>query len=193
VFIAEKDIGDLGPGGKPNEKLHSDTRFCRSPVVGGPIKIGFLRELMARDPTYQDRLRMEQIMQTVAQKRSYFLPMDRERAWPLDARMAMFVLEAGGSGPEFTRDRTEPRQACRLMGTICENNPRSLSHAIVYVRDTTPGHMGFICQTTLTVDSKVVLNCEDAYGETTRILCRVGRSRPYMKGWSEGVLHTSEV
>ena len=131
---------------------------------------------------------MEHLMQATTERRSPTTPMDRERAWPLDARMAMFVLEAGGCGPEFIRDRAHPRQACRIMGTVCDSGPRSLAHSIVYVRDLTPGHMGFICQSDLPVGSTVTLNCTAEEGGLVHAECQIGRSRRFMRGWSEGVL-----
>ena len=81
--------------------------------------------------------------------RSLFRNLDR--TWPLDARMAMFVLEAGGQDPQFVRERHSPRQACRIIATVCGSDPRSLAHWIVYIRDMNDGHLGFISQTNLTV------------------------------------------
>jgi len=127
-------------------------------------------------------------MQTLTQRRPDLFPLDRERAWPLDARMAMFVLEAGGHGPQFVRDRAEERQSCRIIGTVCDSDRASLKHSIVYVRDVTPRHMGFICQSPLPVGTTVWLNCSDENGQSIRTPCRVGRARQFMSGWTEGVL-----
>ncbi len=131
-------------------------------------------------------------MQVLLQQRSHILPIDRERSWPLDARMAMFVLEAGGQDPQVTRDRGSPRQTCRIIATVCGPNPRSLSHSIVYVRDINDRDMGYICQTPLPVGQTVWLNCSNDDGESIRTPCRIGRSRQFMSGWNEGVLHVSE-
>jgi len=134
---------------------------------------------------------MEQHMQATTGRRSHILPLDRERAWPLDARMAMFVLEAGGADPQSTRDRIEPRQPCRIIGTLRGPDPRSPTHSIVYVRDTAPGYMGFICQSDLPVGSTVWLNCATEDGQSVRTQCHIGRSRAFMQGWNEGVLQLS--
>lgn len=131
-------------------------------------------------------------MQATTEKRSHILPLDRERAWPLDARMAMFVLEAGGHAPESMLERHEPREACRIIATVCGQDPRSLTHSIVYVRDITPGHMGFICQSELPVGTTLSLNCVTEDGQTVRSACQIRRSRSFMKGWHEGVLHLGQ-
>jgi PilZ domain len=115
--------------------------------------------------------------------------LNRERTWPLDARMAMFVLEAGGAGPTFTRHRSVPRHACRIMGTLCNDDPKSLTHSIVYVRDISDGNLGFISQHNLPIGQTVWLNCTVNEGAPVRTPCRIGRSRAFMKGWHEGVLH----
>src|SRR6476469_6064293 len=127
-------------------------------------------------------------MQATTEKRSHILPQDRERAWPLDARMAMFVLEAGGNDPEQPRERNQPRQTCRIIATVTSPDSRSLTHAILYVRDTTTGHMGFISQSKLPVGSTVWLNCADESGQKLHAECQIGRSRAFMSGWNEGVL-----
>src|SRR4051812_37484700 len=58
-------------------------------------------------------------MQVLTHTRSHSQPLDRERTWPLDARMAMFVLEAGGQPAPNERDRSAARQPCRIIGTLC--------------------------------------------------------------------------
>jgi hypothetical protein len=132
---------------------------------------------------------MEHLMQALTHRRSHFSAQDRERTWPLDARMAMFVLEAAGHDPETIRERAQERHACRIIATVCGPDRRSLSHSILYVRDITPGHMGFICQSDLPVGATVSLNCTTEEGQNIRGECRIGRSRQFMQGWNEGVLH----
>ena len=131
-------------------------------------------------------------MQALIEQRSHVLPQDRERAWPLDARMAMFVLEAGGQDPQFIRERQSERQPCRIIGTICGLHSRSLAHAIIYIRDMNDGHLGFICQSNLPVGERVMVHCATEDGQTVRLECRIGRSRSFMQGWNEGVVHVSE-
>src|SRR3954462_1579121 len=104
------------------------------------------------------RLRMELVMQAILEQRSHVLPIDRERTWPLDARMAMFVLEAGGQNPQIVHERHSERQPCRVIGTVCGPNPRSLMHSIIYIRDMNDGHLGFICQGDMAVGKTVVLH-----------------------------------
>src|SRR3954463_5915372 len=118
---------------------------------------------------------MELDMQLLSEQRSHILPLDRERAWPLDARMAMFVLEAGGQDPQFIHERESERQACRIIATVCGQDPRSLTHSIVYVRDISDGLLGFICQSSLAVGKTVVLHCVDETGRSHRLPCRIGR------------------
>lgn len=120
------------------------------------------------------------------------LPLHRERTWPLDARMAMFVLETGGQDPQVTRDRSAPRHPCRIMGTVVTDNPKALGQKIVYVRDMNTGHLGFISQNELPVGAKLLLNCLGDHGVPERMVCKVSRSRSFMKGWHEGVLRVCE-
>ena len=127
-------------------------------------------------------------MQATTERRPHFCPQDRERAWPLDARMAMFVLEAAGQDPQPVRDRSAPRQPCRMIATLTDQDQRKASHATVYVRDRTPQHMGFICQNELPVGSTVWLDCATDDGQPFRTPCQVARLRPFMSGWNEGVL-----
>ena len=127
-------------------------------------------------------------MQAILEQRSHVLPYDRERSWPLDARMAMFVLEAGGQDPQFTRERQSAREACRIIATVCGSDPRSLAHWIIYIRDMNDGHLGFISQSNLPVGQTLVLHCASEDGQTLRTECRIGRARQFMQGWNEGVL-----
>jgi hypothetical protein len=105
--------------------------------------------------------------------------------------MAIFVLEAGGSPPQATRQRLAPRHTCRIVGTICEDDPSALAHAIIYVRDANEGHLGFICQSNLPVGKTVWLHCSTSQGQSFHASCRIGRSRAFMSGWNEGVLDLS--
>jgi len=91
--------------------------------------------------------------------------LERERTWPLDARMAMFVLEAGGFHPEITRERTLPRLACRIEATVAlskdESGPAdqsSLADAIIYIRDFNPGHVGYISNCELPTGARVLVD-----------------------------------
>jgi len=127
-------------------------------------------------------------MRTLLEQADPIPHVERERAWPLDARMAMFVLEAGGADDGATHQRTAQRTPCRIMGTVCEDDPQALAHAIVYVRDATQKHLGFICQSNLPVGKIVWLNFSTPHGQKVQAPCRIGRSRPFMTGWNEGVL-----
>src|SRR5438132_8427221 len=125
-------------------------------------------------------------MQALTEERSHLTAFERERAWPLDARMAMFVLEAGGADPQFTRERAAPRQACRIIATLCGDDPHALAQTIVYVRDMNDGHFGFISQVHLPVGATMSLHCSTDQGGAIRTACEIGRSRPFMTGWNEG-------
>jgi hypothetical protein len=130
-------------------------------------------------------------MQALLEQADPISHVERERAWPLDARMAMFVLEAGGSDPQAIQHRTAERVPCRIVGTVCEDDPTALAHAIVYVRDANDGHLGFICQSDLPVGKILQLNFATPRGQSFHGPCRIGRSRPFMTGWNEGVLELS--
>ena len=127
-------------------------------------------------------------MQAILEQRSHFLPHDRERTWPLDARMAMFVLEAGGQDPQFIRHRQSERHVCRMMATVCGPDPRLLAHWVIYIRDMNDGHLGFISQSNLPIGERVIVHCATEDGQTVRIECQIRRSRPFMQGWNEGML-----
>ena len=131
-------------------------------------------------------------MQVLSHKRSSIPPQYLERTWPLDARMAMFVLEAGGQDPQPVRDRSAPREPFRMIATLTDRDQRKPSHATVYVRDRTPQHLGFICQNELPVGSTVWLDCASEDGHAFRTPCEVARLRPFMSGWHEGVLHVRD-
>ena len=131
-------------------------------------------------------------MQAILEQRSHLLPYDRERTWPLDARMAMFVLEAGGQDPQFIRQRQSERHPRRIIATVCGPDPRLLAHGIIYVRDMNDGHLGFICQNNLPIGERVMVHCATEDGQTVRLECQVWRSRPFMQGWNEGMLQVCE-
>ena len=88
-----------------------------------------------------------------------------------------------------------PTASCSPVGfdwnvsaTVCGSDPRSLAHWIVYIRDMTDGHLGFISQSNLPVGQTLVLHCASEDGQTLRTECRIGRARQFMQGWNEGVL-----
>lgn len=123
---------------------------------------------------------------------------DRERAWPLDARTAVFVLEAGGFAPEagVCTPRTEPRYPCRIEATIVSSaDPSSLADTIVYVRDANPRHAGILCDRPLPVGSVVWINfaADGEAGCEVHAIGTIGRSREFMNGWHEGVVHFEET
>lgn len=119
--------------------------------------------------------------------------LDRERAWPLDARMAMFVLEAGGFQPEVIRSRHNDRMPCRNQATlVAASRAGGLTEATIYIRDYNDGHIGFISELELPMDALVWMHLTTDAGEVIQTPCRIGRSRPFMAGWYEGVLHLSE-
>jgi hypothetical protein len=132
-------------------------------------------------------------MQVLLEKRSALVPLDRERTWPLDARMAMFVLEAGGQParqlPAVMRDRSLERQPCRIIARVCDGDSTSDAHTTIYVRDIAQQHIGYISETDLRVGKFIQLCCVDEAGQSFQASCRIGRSRPFMSGWNEGVLH----
>jgi len=126
-------------------------------------------------------------------RRSQFL--DLEESWPLDARMALFLLESAGETTNGTfADRTLDRFGCRVRARlvrICDGRPESFE---IFVRDLSVGHVGFVSQKPLDVGGEYQLHFTPA-DASLQIPCVVGRSREFTDGWREGVLylHTAQA
>jgi PilZ domain-containing protein len=136
----------------------------------------------------------QKIMPALIAQERHIGHFDRERTWPLDPRMAMFVLEAGSLAPELLQQRADERIPCRIDATIASADPRAIeaSDTFVYIRDYNDGHVGFICERELAVGSLMWMHLTRDDGERIHLPCRVGRSRHFMTGWHEGVLDLCE-
>ena len=130
----------------------------------------------------------------------------RERALPLDARLAMFVLEAEAADaddsprPRFLR--RDKRLSCRFAAALLYArsdapapadtlSAASLTEsASVYVRDISPGHAGFVSRHLLPGDAGQIcwLQLEQADGTSVTLRGQIERYRPFMDGWHEGVI-----
>ena len=126
-------------------------------------------------------------------RRSRFL--DLEESWPLDARMALFLLESAGQATGASiSGRVLDRFPCRVRARlvrISDGRPESIE---IFIRDLSTAYAGFL--------SSQPLNCDDEYQlhftpseAPLQISCLVGRSREFTDGWHEGVfrLHASRL
>jgi len=89
---------------------------------------------------------------------------------------------------------------CRVRGLLLYSPPASppaindpdvpaaTQSTTAYVRDVSPGHAGFICRTPLVAGEICWLCLEQADGSPVTLRGIVGRCRPFMDGWCEGVI-----
>jgi len=118
--------------------------------------------------------------------------LDLEQTWPLDARMALYLLESETtetSQPARTASpRNLARTACRVRAKlvrVCDGRPECVE---MFVRDLSVGHIGFVCTSPLQCGDEYQLNFTPS-DLPVQISCVVGRCRGFIDGWNEGVLH----
>jgi hypothetical protein len=114
---------------------------------------------------------------------------DTQSTWPMDARAALFVLEAGGADEFYIERRESDRATCHVEATGCSaDDPAQLAEFILYLRDIDPLHAGFVTSQSLPLGHHVQVNftLDDRRYQLTGT---IGRSRPFMEGWSEGVVN----
>jgi hypothetical protein len=116
-----------------------------------------------------------------------------ERSWPLDARMAMFVLEAEGALEHEGRTRELERFVCRVGARLKPMNDARLGMLDVFIRDVSAEHAGFISSHAVDVGASCWIDFVPAEGAPVRTVCTVGRCREFMNGWFEGVIHLQPV
>jgi hypothetical protein len=119
-----------------------------------------------------------------------------ESGWPLDARVALFMLESAcevqTACPESPSwPRALDRFRCRVRGWLRRRNRGAIESEEIYLRDISTAHAGFITHQPLEIGGEYVLEFAPAGRSPMCVTCTVGRCRPFMDGgqWSEGVLH----
>jgi hypothetical protein len=132
---------------------------------------------------------MEVVMQTLPAPLRYREFRDMQTSWPMDARAAMFVLEASGSAEQYFDRRDFDRTPCHVEATACSaDDPASLGQFILYTRDINTLHLGFVTAQHLPLGSHVQVNLT-LNDRSFQLTGTVGRCRSFMEGWSEGVIH----
>jgi hypothetical protein len=132
---------------------------------------------------------MEVVMQTLPAPLRYREFRDTQTSWPMDARAALFVLEAGGSADQYFDRRDMERTPCHVEATACSaDDPASLGQFILYTHDINTLHLGFVTVQNLPLGSHVQVNLtlDDRQVQLTGT---IGRCRYFMEGWFEGVIH----
>jgi hypothetical protein len=109
---------------------------------------------------------------------------DREKTWPLDARVAMFVLEAGLPNPANRRRRQRHHMRVAADWGVGE----SLSERKLYVRDVNSQYVGFITAQAIEVGTRGTIYLEGTDGVRVAVQAVVSRCRQFMEGWYEGCL-----
>jgi len=128
-------------------------------------------------------------MQTLPAQLRYREFRDTQTSWPMDARAALFVLEAGGPTEQYFDRREFDRTPCHVEATACSaDDPASLAHLILYTRDINTMSLGFVIAQNLPVGSHVQVNLT-LNDRPVQLIGTIGRSRLFMEGWFEGVLH----
>jgi len=128
-------------------------------------------------------------MQTLPAPLRYREFRDTQTAWPMDARAAMFVLEASGSSEQYYDRRDSDRTPCHVEATGCSaDDPTQLAQFILYVRDIDALHMGFATAQNLPLGSHVQVNLT-LNDRSFQLTGTIGRCRHFMEGWFEGVVH----
>ena len=117
---------------------------------------------------------------------------DTQRLWPLDARTAMFVLEAGGDDSQVMRERSAERRSCRAHATVHRDLQDGSSDRTIYLRDLSHQCVGFISADALKPGEHIRFSFADAAELPGRFGTQIGgqvrRSREFMNGWFEGVI-----
>jgi len=111
---------------------------------------------------------------------------DQESDWPLDARMALFVLEAEGRWVEAGVARELDRQRCRVRARVMRVNLGKPHASEIFIRDLSVTHIGFISSVPLEISAEYEVD----FTQTTpaRVTCITRRCRQFTRGWYEGVL-----
>lgn len=109
---------------------------------------------------------------------------DTERTWSIDARAAMYTLEACGKGDVWKNRRRIPRLAIRVTARLCKDEHTiSADDPTIYLREINDRFCGFITNSKL---SRGELMWVDLGKEIPlRALVRVIRVHPYMDEWHE--------
>jgi len=124
---------------------------------------------------------------------------DGERAWPLDARLALFMLESACAEHAAQSNAPAPRSldrfSCRVRARLWRIQDGAVERAEVFVRDLSAAHAGFVTDHPIEVGGTFVLDFAPEPGSPQRVSCVVGRCRPFMDDdrWHEGVLHIYET
>ncbi len=128
-------------------------------------------------------------MQTLSAPLRYHEFRDTQTAWPMDARTALFVLEAGGSTEQYFDRRDSDRTPCHVEATACSaDDPAQLGQFILYTHDIDSLHLGFVAAQNLAVGSHVQVNLT-LNDQSFQLTGTIGRCRHFMEGWFEGVIH----
>ena len=114
---------------------------------------------------------------------------DSEQTWPLDARMALFLLESEGPPVQQSSQRASERCTCRIQAQVMRASETGIEHVEIFLRDLSDSHMGFVSNRPLEVGATYELNLH-ATGDklATAARCVVLRSRSFMTDWHEGAL-----
>lgn len=109
---------------------------------------------------------------------------DTERTWPIDARAAMYTLEACGKGDVWRNRRRLPRLNIRVSGRLCKDEHATcLDDPVIYVREINDRFCGFITNSKL---SKGDLLWVDLGKDLPfRAMVRVIRVHGFMDEWYE--------
>jgi hypothetical protein len=112
-----------------------------------------------------------------------------EQSWPLDLRMAMFLLESEGPPVQHGADRAGERFICRIRARVMRATDTGIEHVEIFLRDVNETHVGFVSAKALEVGADYELDLQPADGEAqSSAVCAVVRSRCFMGGWHEGAL-----
>jgi hypothetical protein len=131
---------------------------------------------------------MEVAMQTFPAQLRYREFRDTQSAWPMDARAAMFVLEANGSAEQYFDRRESDRTPCHVDATACSAaEPAQLAEFILYTRDIDALNLGFVTAQNLAIGSHVQVNLT-LDERKVQLTGTIARCRYFMEGWFEGVV-----
>jgi hypothetical protein len=121
----------------------------------------------------------------------------RERALPLEARLAMFLLEAQAEDSHALCEsaslhrRQDERLSCRFPAAILHSvEQSSMNPSSIFIRDISTGHAGFICRAPLAANDAEAcwLQLDQADGTTVTLRGHIARCREFQSGWYEGVI-----
>jgi hypothetical protein len=101
-----------------------------------------------------------------------------DQSWPLDARMAVFLLETEGEHCGHAHARAQQRNPCRARASI--------DGVEFFIHNMCDGHLGFVTNQPLEIDTECTLF-------PMQFTAVVGRCREFTNGWYEGVLHLRAI